>query len=36
MEKIKVRCLEAKDESFLVGAGDLVNESEMEDTDQDC
>jgi len=35
-ERIKVRYLKAKDESSLEGTEDLVNEDDIEETDQGC
>jgi hypothetical protein len=35
-EKIKVRYLEVKNHSSLVGTEDLVDEGDVEDTDQGC
>jgi hypothetical protein len=35
-ERIKVRYLEAEDDPSLVGTEDLVEESEIEETDQGC
>ena len=35
-ERIKVRYVEAKDDPSLEGTEDLVNEYEIEETDQGC
>ncbi|HZB82051.1 MAG TPA: hypothetical protein VE288_04275 [Rubrobacteraceae bacterium] len=35
-ERIKVRYLEVKDEPSLEGTEDLVNEDDIEETDQGC
>lgn len=35
-ERIKVRYLEAKDEPSLEGREDLINEDDIEETDQGC